>query len=118
MGSAERPAHGTGVCPAAARACANARRQTRHLGESISRSRDVGGYDRHVSVSSQVRITVQRITTLLRSTQLQRDDGAEQWYGIALDAVVDVQYIEGQCLEIREQVETHTKRLTAISITE
>lgn len=86
--------------------------------ESISRSRNVGGHDRHFAASSQVRITVQRINTLLSGTQLQLADGADQWYGVALDAVVDVQYIDGQRLEIREQFETHTERLTVISIME
>ena len=84
--------------------------------ESLSRSRDVGGHDRHFATSSHLQFTVQRINTLLSGTHRQFDDGVEQWYGVALEVVVAVHYVDGQRLEIREQFETKTERLTVISI--
>ena len=43
---------------------------------------------------------------------------SENWYGIALDAVIDVQYDAAQRLRIVEQFETRTERLTVIDIVE
>lgn len=86
--------------------------------ESISRSRDVGGHDRHFATSSQLTLQVRTTDTALSGAQLQFDDGAQTWYGVALAAVVEVQYEEGQQLRIVEQFETRTERLTVITILE
>ena len=44
--------------------------------ESLRRSRDVGGHDRHVATSSLLLLTIQRVTTLRSGTPLHVDDGA------------------------------------------
>lgn len=84
--------------------------------ESISRSRDIGGHNRHFATQSSFRMLVKRIDTFLSGAQLQFNGGEYAWYGIALDCVVSVDDQNLGALEIIERFETKMERKTTIQI--
>jgi len=87
------------------------------INESISRSRTLGGHDRHFATQSQFAMVVKHIHTFISGTQLQFDNGERTWYGIALDCVVSIDATDPKRLEIVEHFETETERKTVIRIT-
>jgi hypothetical protein len=87
------------------------------INETISRSRTLGGHDRHFATHSQFAMVVKHIHTLVSGTQLQFDNGERTWYGIALDCVVRIDDHDPERLEIVEQFEAETERKTLIYIT-
>jgi hypothetical protein len=87
------------------------------ISESISRSRIIGGHDRHFATQSQFAMRVKRVDTLFSGSQLQFGDGECTWYGIALDCVVRIDDHDPQRLEIAGHFETKMERQTIIRIT-
>ena len=87
------------------------------INESISRSRIIGGHDRHFATQSQFAMVVKGVHTLISGSQLQFDDGQHSWYGIALEWVVRIDNHDPQRLEIVEHFETKMERRTIIHIT-
>ena len=87
------------------------------INESISRSRIIGGHDRHFATQSQFAMMVKSVDTLISGSQLQFGDGECIWYGIALECVVRIDDHDPQRLEIVEHFETKMERQTTIRIT-
>jgi hypothetical protein len=87
------------------------------ISESISRSRLIGGHDRHFATQSQFAMMVKSVDTLISGSQLQFGDGERTWYGIALDCIVRIDDHDPQRLEIAEHFETEMERLTIIHMT-
>lgn len=87
------------------------------ISESISRSRLIGGHDRHFATQSQFAMMVKDIHTFSSGSQLQFADGDHTWYGIALDCVVSLEHQHPRRLEIIEHFESQTERRTIIRLT-
>jgi hypothetical protein len=87
------------------------------INESITRSRNIGGHDRHFATQSQFAMMVKSVDTLISGSQLQLADGDHTWYGIALECVVHIDDHDPQQLEIVEHFETEIERRTIIRLT-
>jgi hypothetical protein len=83
------------------------------IDESITRSRDIGGHDRHFATHSHFRLTLQEVMVTTSGAQLLLL-GKNGRYGISLDSVAGFQ--ENQAyLEIIEHFELETERRTRLT---
>lgn len=87
--------------------------QTIKIDESISRSRNIGNHDRHFSTHTFFTMTTEDIYIAFSGAQLIIQ-GNNCRYGISLDSVVGYSKTV-EHLEIIEQFEQKTERLTTIS---